>query len=39
MEILQDPLSDIEVNSDYSADDVEFMLSNVYTRDKYLALC
>lgn len=36
---MQDPLSEIEVASDYSADDVKFLLSNVYVRDKYYALC
>lgn len=39
LEMLQDPLSDIVVNSDYGDTDVKFLLSNVYVRDKYVALC
>lgn len=36
--LMQAPLSDIAVNSDFSEDDVKFLLSNVFMRDKYLAL-
>lgn len=39
LELLQDPLSEIAVQSDYSEEDVDFLLSNIYMRDKYLALC
>lgn len=38
-EMMQDPLSDIDVYSDYGSDDVKFLLANVYVRDKYYALC
>ena len=38
LELMQDPLSEIAVNSDYSEEDVKFMLSNVWVRDKYVAL-
>jgi hypothetical protein len=38
LELMQDPLSEIAVNSDYSESDVKFMLSNVWVRDKYVAL-
>jgi hypothetical protein len=36
--LMQSPLSEIAVNSDYSESDVKFLLSNVYVRDKYVAL-
>jgi hypothetical protein len=39
LELLQDPLSEIHVQSDYSESDVKFLLSNVWLRDKYVALC
>lgn len=38
LELMQDPLSEISVNSDFSESDVKFMLSNVWVRDKYVAL-
>lgn len=38
LEMMQDPLSEIAVQSDYTDDDVKFLLSNVYARDKYVAL-
>jgi hypothetical protein len=39
LELLQDPLSEIHVQSDFSESDVKFLLSNVWMRDKYVALC
>jgi hypothetical protein len=38
LERMQEPLSAIAVNSDYSDSDVKFMLSNVWVRDKYKSL-
>lgn len=38
LELMQDPLSEIAVNSDFSESDVKFLLSNVWIRDKYVAL-
>jgi hypothetical protein len=38
LERMQEPLSAIQVNSDYSDSDVKFMLSNVWVRDKYKSL-
>jgi hypothetical protein len=39
LELMQDPLSEISVSSDFSESDVKFLLTNVWMRDKYLALC
>jgi len=36
--LMQDPLSSIAMNSDYSEKDVEFMLCNYPIRDKYVSL-
>ncbi len=33
--LMQQPLSQISVRSDYDEDDVKFLLGNVWTRDKY----
>jgi hypothetical protein len=38
LERMQEPLSAIQVNSDFSDSDVKFMLSNVWVRDKYKSL-
>ena len=36
--LMQDPLTAISVNSDYSEDDVKFLLSNYFMRDQYYQL-
>jgi hypothetical protein len=38
MERMQEPLSAVQVNSDFSDSDVKFLLSNVWVRDKYKSL-
>jgi hypothetical protein len=38
LELMQKPLSRISRNSDFSADDVEFLMANTGVHDKYIAL-